>query len=88
MVWRTQYDCGHVDYGLPLVRGFHRLVAVTGPADIWQVGLPIIVYDLVFWLALLVVGSWWGGLSLGEKDNFHAGLCNCGCLWLRSWGLG
>ncbi|MEM1944242.1 MAG: hypothetical protein QW756_02175 [Nitrososphaerota archaeon] len=60
MVWGTQYDWpdfGHIDYGLPLVWGVHTLVTITGPADIWQVDLPIIVYDLVFWLALLVVGS-------------------------------
>jgi hypothetical protein len=58
LAWGINYewpDNVHIDYGLPLVWGVHTVVAFTGPVDVWHVNLANLVYDLIFWLALMVV---------------------------------
>ncbi len=70
LTWGVNYewpDNVHIDYGLPLVWGVHTVVAFTGPVDVWHVNLINLVYDLVFWLALLVVGDTLMGLALAKR---------------------
>lgn len=42
-------------YGLPLNWGVHQLVTIAGPVDIWSVNITFLVYDLIFWLLIVLI---------------------------------
>lgn len=44
-------------YGLPLIWGVHQLVSIAGPIDFWSVNVTYLVFDLMFWMLVLLVIS-------------------------------
>ena len=44
-------------YGLPLRWGVHQLVTIAGPVDIWSVNVTYLVFDLTFWMLVLLATS-------------------------------
>ena len=42
-------------YGLPLNWGVHQLVTIAGPVDIWSVNVTYLVFDLAFWILILLI---------------------------------
>lgn len=48
-------DFVHVDYGFPLVWATHTLSTIAGPADTWNVDLPALFTDLLFWMGSMVI---------------------------------
>ncbi|GBC68485.1 hypothetical protein HRbin01_00168 [archaeon HR01] len=58
--WGVLYewpDNVHIDYGFPLVWATHTVVTFVGAADIWRVEMTSLVFDLVFWLGLMILGA-------------------------------
>lgn len=41
-------------YGLPLKWGVHQLGSIAGPVDIWSVNVTSLVFDLTFWMLVLL----------------------------------
>ena len=41
-------------YGLPLRWGVHQLVSIAGPVDVWNVNVTYLVFDLSFWMLVLL----------------------------------
>ena len=57
VTWGIMYDWPdyvHVDYGFPLVWATHTLSTIAGPADVWNVNLPALLTDLIFWLGSML----------------------------------
>ena len=44
-------------YGLPLRWGVHQLVTIAGPVDVWSVNVTYLVFDLTFWMLVLLATS-------------------------------
>ena len=44
-------------YGLPLRWGVHQLVSIAGPVDVWSVNVTYLVFDLTFWMLVLLATS-------------------------------
>ena len=42
-------------YGLPLNWGVHQLATIAGPVDIWSVNVTYLVFDLAFWMLILLI---------------------------------
>jgi len=47
-------DNVHVDYGLPLTWGTNTVSTLVGPVDQWSVNIMNLLWDLIFWLGLMV----------------------------------
>ena len=42
-------------YGLPLAWGVHQLISIAGPIDSWSINIIYLVFDLLFWVGLVIV---------------------------------
>jgi hypothetical protein len=49
-------DNVHYKYGFPLTWGIHTLSTIVGPVDTWQVDIPVLFINLIFWLGLMITG--------------------------------
>src|SRR4030067_3359640 len=48
-------DNVHVDYGLPLTWGTNTVSTFAGAVDQWSVNVLNLLWDLLFWLGLMIV---------------------------------
>jgi len=60
VTWRTRFDWPdnvHVDYGFPLVWSTQTLSTIVGPANLWTVDTMVLMIDIAFWLAIMLIIS-------------------------------
>ena len=60
VTWGTRFDWPdnvHTDYGLPLVWSTQTLSTIVGPANLWTVDTTVLMIDLAFWLAIMLIIS-------------------------------
>ena len=48
-------DNVHVDYGMPFIWATNTLSTIAGPANLWDVNLTSLLFDLMLWLGIMVI---------------------------------
>jgi hypothetical protein len=42
-------------YGFPYNWCIHQRVTIAGPVDVWRVNITYLVFDLVFWMIIMLI---------------------------------
>lgn len=60
LTWGNRIDWPdnvHIDYGFPTIWATNTLSTISGPVNIWTVNIESLIFNLAFWLGVMLVVS-------------------------------